>query len=131
MSAFDDPKFIAPCSTAWLRAFILDPGRRIVFGNEGVEKLPGICAAKGANDVVAPLPPPQIGPSELGAPHDATTKKTAPPPASQPSIPDKKSPTMTMEEIRRAVEKRNGKTALPAAGVAPAPPDKEKKDRPQ
>jgi hypothetical protein len=38
---------------------------------------------------------------------------------------------MTMEEIRRAVEKMNGKTAPPNAAAVPAPSDKEKKDKPQ
>jgi chemotaxis protein MotB len=85
----------------------------------------------GSKDFAAPPPPPQIGPSGPGAPHDATSKKSVTPPAAQPSSSDKKaSSTMSMEEIRRAVEKMNGKTAPPSA-AAPAPSDKEKKDKPQ
>lgn len=89
-------------------------------------------SGQGAKDVAAPPPPPQIGPSEPASPRDATAKKSGAPPNSQPSAPDKKaSSTMSMEEIRRAVEKMNGKTAPPTPGAAPAPSDKAKKAKPQ
>jgi chemotaxis protein MotB len=88
-------------------------------------------SGQGAKDVAAPPPPPQVGRSEP-VPPDATTRKGAAPPTSQSSTSDRKaSSTMSMEEIRRAVEKMNGKTAPPTAGAAPAPSDKEKKDKPQ
>jgi chemotaxis protein MotB len=87
--------------------------------------------ARGSKDVAAPPPPPpQIGPPELGAESKPSAKKNS---GSAPGASDtdkKASSAMTMEEIRRAVEKMNGKTA-PAATPARGPSDKEKKDKPQ
>jgi chemotaxis protein MotB len=91
--------------------------------------------AKGAKDVAAPPPPPHIGPTDPSAGPSAGPKKSATPAPGTPAAPaavDKKpSSTMSMDEIRRAVEKMNGKTAPPSTAAAPAPSDKDKKDKPQ
>jgi chemotaxis protein MotB len=87
--------------------------------------------AKGAKDAAAAPTPPQIGPPEPGAERKAGGKKNVGSSPAANAADKKASSTMTMEEIRRAVEKMNGKTAPPAAGAKPAAPDKEKKDKPQ
>ena len=97
----------------------------------GAPALTGKDADQATKGTIAPPAPPRIVPPQAGSENKPGAKKTG---GSEPAASgtDKKaSSAMTMEEIRRAVEKMNGKTAPPSAGAAPAPPDKEKKDKPQ